>query len=52
MVDWPQFFSALAKANFIGPITLRVEYAPQDELAAVRKDLAFLKKQRAASYGG
>jgi L-ribulose-5-phosphate 3-epimerase len=52
MVDWPQFFGALAKANFIGPITLRVEYAPQDELAAVRKDLAFLKKQRAAAYGG
>jgi L-ribulose-5-phosphate 3-epimerase len=52
MVDWAQFFGALAKANFIGPITLRVEYAPQDQLAAVRKDLAFLKKQRAAAYGG
>jgi sugar phosphate isomerase/epimerase len=52
MVDWPQFFGALAKANFIGPITLRVEYAPQDELAAIRKDLAFLKKQRTAAYGG
>lgn len=52
MVDWPQFFGTLAKAKFIGPITLRVEYAPQDELAAVRKDLAFLKKQRAAAYGG
>ena len=49
MVDWPQFFGALAKANFVGPITLRVEYAAQDELAAVRKDLAFLKKQRAAA---
>jgi sugar phosphate isomerase/epimerase len=52
MVDWPQFFGALAKANFIGPITLRFEYAPQDELAAIRKDLAFLKKQRTAAYGG
>ena len=29
MVDWPQFFGALAKANFIGPITLQVEYAPK-----------------------
>ena len=51
MVDWPQFFGALAQANFAGPITLRVDYAPKDELAAVRKDLAFLKKQRAAAYG-
>jgi sugar phosphate isomerase/epimerase len=52
MVDWPQFFGVLAKANFTGPITLQVDYAPKDELAAVRKDLAFLKKQRAAAYGG
>lgn len=50
MVDWPQFFGALAKANFTGPITLRVEYAAKDELAAVRKDLTFLKARRAAAY--
>jgi L-ribulose-5-phosphate 3-epimerase len=50
MVDWPKFFGALAKANFVGPITLHVEYAPQDQLAAVRKDLAFLKNQRAGAY--
>jgi len=49
-VAWPQFFSALAQANFTGPITLQVEYQPKDELAAIRKDLAFLKKQRAAAY--
>ena len=52
MVDWPQFFSALAKANFIGPMTLRLEYEPKDDLAAARKDLAFLKKHRAAAYRG
>ncbi len=52
IVDWPQFFGALAQANFAGPITLQVEYAAKDELAAVRKDLAFLKKQRASAYGG
>ena len=51
-VDWPKFFGALAKANFVGPITLQVEYSPADELAAIRKDIAFLKKQRAAAYGG
>jgi sugar phosphate isomerase/epimerase len=50
-VDWPKFFGALAKANYAGPITLQVEYEPKDELAAIRKDLAFLKKQRAAAYG-
>ncbi len=52
MVDWPKLFAALAKARFMGPITLQVEYAEKDNLAAVRKDLAFLKKQRAAIYGG
>jgi sugar phosphate isomerase/epimerase len=52
MVDWTLFFSLLAKANFTGPITLRVDYAPEDELAAIRKDIAFLKKQRAVAYAG
>jgi L-ribulose-5-phosphate 3-epimerase len=50
MVDWPKFFAALAQANFAGPITLQVEYQPQEELAAIRKDAAFLKKQRTAAY--
>ena len=52
MVDWQQFFAALAKARFTGPISLQVGYATKDELAAIRKDLAFLKKQVAAAYGG
>jgi L-ribulose-5-phosphate 3-epimerase len=50
MVDWPKFFGALAQASFTGPITLQVEYQPKEELEAIRKDLAFLKKQRAAAY--
>jgi sugar phosphate isomerase/epimerase len=50
MVDWQQFFAALAKTSFTGPLTLRVEYASNDELGALRKDLAFLKKQRSAAY--
>jgi L-ribulose-5-phosphate 3-epimerase len=50
IVDWPKFFGALAQANFTGPITLQVEYQPKEELEAIRKDLAFLKKQRAAAY--
>jgi sugar phosphate isomerase/epimerase len=52
MVDWPQFFATLARAGFTGPISLQVGYGPNDSLPAVRKDLAFLKKQRAAAYGG
>src|SRR5580658_3762922 len=51
MVDWPKFFGALAQANFAGPITLQVEYQPTEELGAIRKDLEFLKKQRAVAYG-
>jgi sugar phosphate isomerase/epimerase len=50
IVDWPKFFGALAQANFAGPITLQVEYQPKEELEAIRKDVAFLKKQRAAAF--
>ena len=52
MVDWTVFFAALAKARFTGPISLQIGYSAKDELSAIRKDLAFLKKQVAAAYGG
>jgi sugar phosphate isomerase/epimerase len=52
MVDWPQFLTLLARAGFAGPISLQTGYASQDALPAIRKDLAFLKKQMAAAYGG
>jgi sugar phosphate isomerase/epimerase len=52
MVNWPQFFTALARTRFSGPISLQVGYAGKDSLPAIRKDLAFLKKQVAAAYGG
>lgn len=51
MVDWPRFFATLAHAHFTGPILLAVNYAAPGELEPVRKDLAFLKKLRAAVYG-
>jgi sugar phosphate isomerase/epimerase len=47
IVDWPQFFTALARIKYTGPITLEVKYQPKDELAAIRKDLAFIRKQLA-----
>ena len=49
IVDWPKFFSALAKAHYVGPVTIEVKYQPKDELAAIRKDLDFVRKQLAAA---
>lgn len=51
MVDWPRFFATLARIRFTGPILLAVDYGVADELAPIRKDLEFLKKQRAEAYG-
>jgi sugar phosphate isomerase/epimerase len=49
-VDWPRFFTTLAKAKFTGPITLELRYQPANELSAMRKDLEFIRKQIAAAY--
>jgi sugar phosphate isomerase/epimerase len=51
MVDWRQFFTALARARFVGPITIEVRYQAKDELNAFRHDLDFVRKQIAAAYG-
>ncbi|HET8546799.1 MAG TPA: sugar phosphate isomerase/epimerase family protein [Bryobacteraceae bacterium] len=45
MLNWTEVFKLLAAANFAGPISLHVEYDPKDELAAIAKDLQFLKDQ-------
>jgi sugar phosphate isomerase/epimerase len=50
LVDWGQFFAALARARFVGPITIQVRYETKDELQAFRHDLAFVRKQVAAAY--
>jgi L-ribulose-5-phosphate 3-epimerase len=52
MVHWPEVFSLLAAARFSGPLSLHLEYEPKDELAAISRDLAFVKKHVAAAYGG
>ena len=52
MVQWPKVFSMLAAARFSGPISLHLEYDAADEIAAIARDLDFLKKQVAAAYGG
>lgn len=50
MVDWPAVFSALGKARFTGPLSLHIEYGPADELAAIARDLAWVKRQVAAAW--
>lgn len=50
VVDWPRFFGMLAQAGFAGPLSVRVEYAPKDELAAITKDYEFARKQMNAAY--
>jgi sugar phosphate isomerase/epimerase len=52
VVDFAKFFAALAKARFAGPITLPVDHSPAGEVEAIKHDLAFVRKQIAAAYGG
>jgi sugar phosphate isomerase/epimerase len=52
MVDWTKTFTAFAASGFSGPLTLHVEYEPQDELAAIARDYAFVRSVMAAAYGG
>jgi sugar phosphate isomerase/epimerase len=58
MVDWQEFFAALARAGFHGPVSLHLEYdipgegrAKRDNtLQAAARDLAFLKAGLARAY--
>jgi sugar phosphate isomerase/epimerase len=49
MVNWPEVFRLLASAHFAGPLSLHLEYEPAD-MAAIARDLAFVKKQVAVAY--
>src|SRR5204863_2353028 len=60
MVDWKEFFAALAKAGFHGPVSLHLEYEipgataaarQENTLAAAAKDLAFVRARLAEAYG-
>jgi len=51
MVRWPEVFSELRAARFAGPISLHMEYEAADEIAAIARDLAFLRKQVNDAYG-
>ncbi len=50
IVDWAAFFGVLARAKFAGPISLRVDYKPADDVGAIQSDAAFLRKAVSAAY--
>jgi L-ribulose-5-phosphate 3-epimerase len=51
VVDWAAFFGILEQARFTGPISIHMEYQPQDELMAMTKDLEFVRKQVQGAWG-
>lgn len=51
MVDWIGVFKAFAASRYSGPVSLHIEYESADEMAAIAKDLAYLKKVVAQTYG-
>ncbi|HWE53071.1 MAG TPA: TIM barrel protein [Bryobacteraceae bacterium] len=44
-IDWGLFFRILSQARYTGPLSIHFEYAAQDELGALTKDLEFVRKQ-------
>jgi sugar phosphate isomerase/epimerase len=51
IVDWPKIFAVLGRAKFNGPVSIHIDYQPKDELAAIRHDLEFVRKQIRTAYG-
>jgi sugar phosphate isomerase/epimerase len=52
VVDWKKFFALLAATHYNGPLSLHMEYATQDELGAMTRDLEFTRKQIEAAWSG
>jgi sugar phosphate isomerase/epimerase len=50
MVDWSNFFRALAQARFTGPISLHFEYPGGEERDAIARDFEAAKKLIEAAY--
>ena len=50
IVDWTKFFDALAGAKFSGPLSLQSDYASEDRVDAMRRDLEFARKQLNQAY--
>lgn len=50
IVDLTKYFAILAQAGYKGPLSLRTEYRPKDEIAAITGDLEFARKKLDAAY--
>jgi L-ribulose-5-phosphate 3-epimerase len=50
IVDLSHYFTALAHAGYKGPLSLRMEYRPEDDIAAITNDCAFARKKLDAAY--
>lgn len=50
-MDFAKLFSVLQRASFSGVLSLRVEYAPKDELSAIAKDYAFIRARMSTGPG-
>ena len=51
VVDWQSFFEILAAARYTGPISIHQEYTVQDEIAAMNKDLEFVRAHVKQAWG-
>lgn len=51
VVDWAKLFGALGKLKFNGPVSIHIDYQPQNEIGAIKHDLDFIRKQISAAYG-
>ncbi len=50
MVDWERVFAGFAAAKFPGPYSLHLEYQTPDELAAIARDLEYVRKRLGIAY--
>jgi hypothetical protein len=50
IVNWDKFFAILAEAKYYGPLSLRMNYRPKDEIASLTKDCAFARKKINVAY--
>lgn len=50
MVKWEEIFRAYARAGFTGPLSLHLEYPGGEQLEAIARDLAFLRRQVEKAY--
>jgi sugar phosphate isomerase/epimerase len=50
IVDWQKFLGILAQAKYYGPLSLRMNYHPKDEIGSLTRDCSFARKQINVAY--